>query len=209
MKEKSEQQAPFPALDTISSNGEMMDDVRRCAEILRKGGVLVYPTDTIWGIGCDATDSEAVRRIYSLKKRSDSKAMIILVDSVEMLERYIDGIPEVAYQLIEAAVTPMTIVYDKGIGIAPELLAEDGSIGIRLTSDPFCKALCRALRHPIVSTSANISGSPSARFYSDISEEIISGADCVAHWRRNDRSVSAPSSVIKLSAGGEIKILRH
>lgn len=209
MKEKTEHRYLYTGSDSISSADDMKDDVRRCADTLRKGGILVYPTDTIWGIGCDATDSEAVRKIYSLKRRSDSKAMIILVDSIEMLERYIDEIPEVAYQLIEAAVKPMTIVYDKGIRLAPELLAEDGSVGIRVTSDPFCRALCRAIRHPIVSTSANISGSPAARFFSEISTEILSGADCIAHWRRKDRSISAPSSVIKLSSGGEIKILRN
>lgn len=191
-----------------SDYNSMREEVRRCADVLRKGGVLVYPTDTVWGIGCDATSSDAVRKIYSLKQRSDSKAMIVLVNSLEMLEQYIDTIPEVAYQLIEVAVTPMTIVYDHGIGLAPELYAPDGSIGVRYTSDPFCQALCRALRRPIVSTSANISGAATARFYSEISEKILSGADYVAEWRRDDKVTAPPSSVIKLSAGGEIKILR-
>ncbi len=209
MKKETEQKGPTTVSAAIPFGNDMRDDVRRCAATLRNGGILVYPTDTIWGIGCDATNSEAVRRIYSLKKRSDSKAMIILVDSIEMLERYVEEVPEVAHQLIEAAISPLTVIYDKGIGLAPELLADDGSVGIRVTSDPFCQTLCRTLRHPIVSTSANISGSPAARFYSEISDDILSGADCVAQWRRNDHSASAPSSVIKLSAGGEIKILRN
>lgn len=211
MKEKTKPtyHSPLSRGSEISSNAdEMNTDVRQCVASMRKGGIILYPTDTIWGIGCDATNSEAVKKIYKLKERTDTKAMIILVDSVEMLERYVAEIPEVAYQLIEAAVTPMTVVYDKGIGLAPELLASDGSIGIRVTTDPFCKALCRTLGRPIVSTSANVSGAPAARFYSEISERILSGVDYISQWRRSDTTASSPSSVIKLSSGGVIRILR-
>ena len=187
---------------------ELVAEARRCADIMRKGGIILYPTDTVWGIGCDATNSEAVRRIYDLKRRADSKAMIVLADSVSMLERHVDEVPEVAYQIIDAAVTPTTIVYDKGRGLAENLLASDGSVGIRVTSDLFCQTLCRQLRRPIVSTSANISGAPAARFYHDIAKEILDGADYVAAWRREDTTSARPSSVIKLSANGEVKILR-
>lgn len=191
-----------------SSTQDFMPEARRCAQCLKKGEIMLYPTDTIWGIGCDATNSEAVKRIFALKQRTDSKALIVLVDSMDMLDRYVDEVPEVAYQLIEAAVHPVTIVYDKGRGLAPELLAEDGSVGVRVTSDPFCRALCRALGRPIVSTSANISGMPPAKFYNEIAPELLDGVDCVAQWRLDDTTPSRPSSVIKLSAGGEVKILR-
>lgn len=198
----------IPTEATPKPSAGMLTEVKRCADILRKGGIIVYPTDTIWGIGCDATDGEAVRRIYALKQREDSKAMIVLVDSEAMLERSVEDVPEVAFQLIATAVRPTTIVYDHGCGMARELLAADGSVGVRLTSDPFCKALCRELRRPIVSTSANISGAPSAPFYHDIDPAILNGADYVADWRRDDTTPSRPSSVIKLSSNGEVKILR-
>lgn len=185
------------------------EDFDSALDTLRRGGIIIYPTDTVWGIGCDATDSTAVKRIYALKQRIDSKAMIVLVDSEAMLERYVEEVPEVAYQLIEASVRPTTIVYDKGSGLAPELLAPDGSVGIRVTSEPFTAALCRRLRHPIVSTSANISGEPAAKFFDDISEKILAGADYAVRFRRDDKRPAKPSSVIKLTCSGEITILRE
>ncbi len=209
MKETNTDTAHFDdTKNEASRRMEFMEEVRRCADALKRGEIILYPTDTIWGIGCDATNPEAVKRIYALKKRADSKAMIVLVDSLAMLERHVDEVPEVAYQLIDVAVRPLTVVYDKGRGLAPELLAEDGSVGIRLTHDLFCRALCRQLRRPIVSTSANVSGMPSARFHHEIAQEIKDGVDYVAQWRLDDTSASRPSSVIKLSKDGEINILR-
>lgn len=187
---------------------DFREEVRRCAEIMKKGGIVLYPTDTVWGIGCDATNSEAVKRIYALKKRTDSKAMIVLVNGLPMLERYVEEVPEVAYELLDAAVSPLTVVYDKGINLAPELLAADGSVGVRLTGERFSSALCRALGRPVVSTSANISGAPSARFFSEIAPEIVEGVDFIPNYRRSDTTAHRPSSVIKLSASGEVKILR-
>lgn len=184
------------------------EDFDRALDTLRRGGIILYPTDTVWGIGCDATDSAAVKRIYELKKRTDSKAMIVLVDSEALLERYVDEVPEVAYQLIEAAVRPTTIVYDKGTGLAPELLASDGSVGVRLTREAFTSALCRRLRHPIVSTSANISGAPAARFFNEIAPEIVEGVDYAVEFRRDDRRKAQPSSVIKLTGSGVVTVIR-
>ncbi len=185
------------------------DQVRAAAEALRQGKVILYPTDTVWGLGCDATRADAVGRIYELKKRAEAKAMITLVDSEAMLERYVDGIPDVAYELLEAAVDPITVVYDRGIGVAPNLPAPDGSLAVRLTTDPFCRAVIRALRRPLVSTSANISGAPAPGCFAEISPEIISGADFVSLWRRDEpASERKPSTVIRLKENGEIKILR-
>ncbi len=184
------------------------DDIRQAVGVLRRGGVILYPTDTVWGIGCDARDSEAVRKVFGIKHRADSKALITLVDSLAMLDRTVGEIPEVAEQLIEAAVDPITIVYDRGRGVAPELLADDGSIGVRLTREPFSSALCRALGAPLVSTSANISGSPTPMCFSEIAPEIVGAVDYVCASRREEQPHARPSTVIKISAGGVFKILR-
>lgn len=184
------------------------DDIKKSIEVMRNGGTILYPTDTVWGIGCDATNENAVRRVFEIKQRPDSKALITLVDSVASLERIVDEVPEVAYQLIDAAVDPLTIVYDKGRGIAPLLLADDGSIGIRITAESFSKALCYRFRRPIVSTSANISGKKPPRSFEEISPEIINAVDYVCMSKRNDPWASKPSTVIKLSKGGLFKILR-
>lgn len=184
------------------------NDISRCVEIMRKGGIILYPTDTIWGIGCDATNSAAVRRIYELKQRADHKAMIVLVNNEAMLDRYVNGIPEIAWDLIEATVTPTTIVFDHGVGLAPELLGPDGSVGVRLTKERFSSMLCQRLQHPVVSTSANISGEKSALFFEEISQKIIDGVDYVADFRREDRQPHRPSSVIRLTSNGIVEIIR-
>ncbi len=188
----------------------LQSDVQSAVNILRKGGILVYPTDTVWGIGCDATCSEAVKRIYRIKQRADSKALITLVGSLGMLERWVNPIPEVAFELIEAAVRPMTIVYDSPMGLAPELLADDGSAAIRVTTDPFCRAILKALRHPLVSTSANISGCPTPRCFADIDKSILQAADYVAIERQDQGPAdSKPSTVIKLCNDSSFKIIRN
>ncbi|MDO4319355.1 MAG: L-threonylcarbamoyladenylate synthase [Bacteroidales bacterium] len=184
------------------------DDITRAVETLRRGGVIVYPTDTIWGIGCDARNSEAVRRIYAIKRRDDSKALITLVDSLAGLERIVDEVPEVAEQLIDVSVDPVTIIYDRGRNVAPELLAADGSIGVRVTREAFSAALCRAFRGPIVSTSANVSAQPSPMDFCSIAPEILDAADYVCTSRRDEPAATKASSVIKISSGGLFKILR-
>ena len=189
------------------------EDIRQAVEVLRKGGVILYPTDTVWGLGCDATNSEAVKRIFQIKRRADAKALITLVGSIAQLERTVDEVPEVAYQLIEFSERPMTIVYDAPLAsarIAPELLAEDGTIGVRVTAEEFSAGLCRTFRKPLVSTSANISGSPAPEVYTQIDPEILAAVDYVCLSRRNEAPGGArPSSVIRLSAGGLFKIIRE
>jgi L-threonylcarbamoyladenylate synthase len=184
------------------------EDIKKAVDTLRAGGIILYPTDTIWGIGCDATNSKAVRRVFDIKHRADSKALITLVGSLAALERTVEEVPDVAYQLLEVADKPMTIVYDHGRGVAPELLAEDGSIGVRLTTEPFSAVLCKAFGRPLVSTSANISGEPAPAHYGEISQEILGAADYVCTSRRDETAPAAASTVIKLSAGGVFKILR-
>lgn len=175
---------------------------------MRKGGLILYPTDTVWGIGCDATLSEAVKRVFDLKKRADHKALIVLIGDVDNLWRYVEDEPEVAYELIDVAVNPLTIVFDRGRSVAPELLGPDGSVGIRVTHETVSQRLCRAMKRPIVSTSANIAGQPTPQIFAEISPEIIAGVDYVMQTRRNDNERRRPSSVIKLGNDGAIKILR-
>ncbi len=184
------------------------EDLERAAAIIQKGGIILYPTDTVWGIGCDATRSDAVRRIFELKRRADSKALITLLGNESHLPRYVDEVPEVAWQLIEFSTRPLTIVYDRGRNLAPELLAEDGSVGIRITHEAFSAALCSRIRRPLVSTSANISGQPTPACFNQISPEIISGVDYVVNYRRDDNRQAQPSSVMRLSADGLFKIIR-
>jgi len=190
------------------SHDTLASDIRNAVETLRRGGLILYPTDTIWGIGCDATNPEAVQKVFELKQRADHKAMIVLVNSLAMLERYVDEVPEVAYQLLDVAVRPTTIIYDMGRGLAPGLLGSDGSVGIRITSERFSAELCRRFGRPVVSTSANISGTPSPRFFKDIRPEIIDGVDYAVRFRRNDNCPHTASSVIKLSRSGVVGIIR-
>lgn len=171
--------------------------------------MILYPTDTIWGIGCDATNEEAVRRVYEIKRRADSKAMLVLVDSAVKVDFYVQDVPEVAWDLIELADKPLTIIYSGARNLAPNLLAEDGSVGIRVTGEEFSKRLCQQFRKAIVSTSANVSGQPSPQNFSEISEEIKAAVDYIVDYRREETTQAKPSSIIKLDKGGVIKIIRQ
>lgn len=184
------------------------EDMAQALEVLKEGGIILYPTDTIWGIGCDATNEEAVKKIYDLKQRSDSKSMLVLVGSEGELQRNVEEVPEAAWMLIETAVNPITIIYDRPKGIARNLLAEDGSAGIRITSELFSRTLCNRLRHPIVSTSANISGKKTPVTFSEIDEDIKKGVDYIVRFRQNDISRHKSSNIIKVSDSGIIKIIR-
>lgn len=184
------------------------EDIAQALEVLKKGGIILYPTDTIWGIGCDATNEEAVKKIYDLKQRSDSKSMLVLVGSEGELQRSVEEVPEAAWMLIETAVNPITIIYDRPKGIARNLLAEDGSAGIRITSELFSRTLCNQLRRPIVSTSANISGKKTPVTFSEIDEDIKKGVDFIVRFRQNDISRHKSSNIIKVSDSGIIKIIR-
>ena len=166
--------------------GTIADEAKKCVEIMRKGGVILYPTDTVWGIGCDATNVAAVQRVFEIKKRADSKAMLLLVDNADRLARYVGDVPAVAWDLIELTTKPLTIIYDGARNLAPNLVAEDGSVGIRVTSELFSKELCYRFQKPVVSTSANVSGEPTPSNYSEISPEIISAVDYVVNYKQLD-----------------------
>jgi L-threonylcarbamoyladenylate synthase len=186
-----------------------MDDiVRAAARIIRQGGVILYPTDTIWGIGCDATNFEGVQRIYHIKKRPDRKSMLVLMNEPSMLSDYLEYVPEQALELIRTAEKPTTIIYPGAKNVAQNLPAGDGSIGIRITGDPFCKKLIEETGLPLVSTSANISGDPSPLSFEEISTEIRNMVDHVVNWRRQEKTKAIPSTVIKIDTKGGMVILR-
>lgn len=188
------------------------EDIKHAVEVLRKGGVILYPTDTVWGIGCDATNEEAVRRVYEIKQRDDSKALICLVDSDARLQRYVRNVPDVAWQLIdslkESDAKPTTLILDGAINLAPNLIAEDGSIGMRITQEAFSKELCYRFQKALVSTSANISGEPAAQNYCDIDPRIVEAVDYVCWSRRQEHKPHKPSSIIRLKENGEVTIIR-
>ena len=196
------------------------EDIKKAVEVMRRGGVILYPTDTVWGIGCDATNAEAVAKVYKIKRRDDSKALICLVDSDARLQRYIRNVPDVAWQLIDAmdngqlimdkgqSPKPTTLILDGAINLAENLIAEDGSIGIRITNEPFSKELCYRFQKAIVSTSANISGEPAAQNYCDIDPRILEAVDYVCWSRRQEHKPHTPSSIIKLKENGEVEIIR-
>lgn len=187
---------------------EYSDDLNEALKTLKEGGIILYPTDTIWGLGCDATNRSAVEKIFRIKKRRDNKSLIVLVNNEAMLERYVTDIPEAALNIIEVADTPVTIIYPKGRGLAEGICSDDGSAGIRVCSDDFCNDLITRFRKPIVSTSANISGDPPPSTFSEITNDIISQADYVVRHRQDDFTKSQPSSIIKFEADGAFKIIR-
>lgn len=187
---------------------ERDEDIKKAVDVLRKGGVILYPTDTIWGIGCDATNPEAVRRVFEIKQRDDSKALICLVDSAGRLQRYVRNVPDVAWDIIDLATKPTTVILNGVSGLAPNLLAEDGSVGLRVTNEVFSQTLCYRFQKAIVSTSANISGEPAPQTFADIDSAIINAVDYVCLSRQRDTSRHEPSSIIKLSPNGEVVVIR-
>lgn len=189
-------------------NNSFGEDIRNALRVLRSGGVILYPTDTVWGLGCDATNTEAVSRIFRIKKRAESKSLIVLVNSVAMLTRYVDNPPDIALQMAEISDSPLTIVYDKGRSLATGVASDDGSVGVRICSESFCDELLTAFRKPLISTSANISGEAAPAIFDEISEEIKEAVDYVCLWRQDDRTRAKPSSVISVSSNGAVKIIR-
>ncbi|MEZ4809207.1 MAG: L-threonylcarbamoyladenylate synthase [Allomuricauda sp.] len=186
----------------------MIEEINHCIKELKQGKLILYPTDTVWGIGCDAADPEAVKKVYALKKREDSKAMICLVSNQAMLERHVKEVPEVAYDIMDLATKPTTIVFDQPVGVAKNLVAEDNTLAIRVASDKFCQYLINKFGKPIVSTSANISGEPTPKRFKDISPEILKGVDYVVNLPDENQNPS-PSSIIKLSNDGQVKVIRE
>ncbi len=183
-------------------------DLKEALRVLKEGGIILYPTDTVWGIGCDARNPEAVEKIFKLKERADSKSMLVLVGSEGMLQRTVKSVPEIAWQLIDVAVNPMTIIYDYPVGVADNLKADDGSLGIRITTEKFSRTLCERMRGPIVSTSANKSGKPTPMTFSEISSEIKNGVDYICKFRQKDKASSKPSNIIKITKENIVKVIR-
>jgi L-threonylcarbamoyladenylate synthase len=187
----------------------LRDEVAKAFKVIQDGGIILYPTDTIWGIGCDAANTEAVQKIYSLKQRDEAKSMIILLDTDNKLPSYIQDVPELAYNLIEYAENPLTLVIPGAKNISPALIAADGSIGIRVSSHPFCQQLIQRLRRPLVSTSANISGQPSPQYFSQIDAEIINGVDYVVDIDQHSMEIKKPSTIMRLAPDGRFEFIRR
>ena len=199
-KRMDEEQEEMPRWD--------LEDLSQTVATLKRGGLILYPTDTIWGIGCDATNADAVSRIFALKQRDDAKALLSIVSSDGMLAQVVRTIPDIAYDMMDTATKPLTIIYPNAVGLAPNLLAEDGSAGIRVVGDPFCKKMCERLGGPIVSTSANISGEPSPAAFADITDEVRNGVDYVVRYRQEEQTKHIASNIIKLGLRGEVKVIR-
>ncbi|MDQ1297360.1 MAG: L-threonylcarbamoyladenylate synthase [Bacteroidota bacterium] len=184
------------------------EDLKNSLEALRKGGIILYPTDTVWGLGCDATNHSAVEQIFTIKSRSESKSLIILVDSEGMLERYVQDIPPIVYEITGVSDSPITIIYPEGKNLAPGVCSEDGSVGIRICREEFCSELIRRFRKPLISTSANISGKPFPAHFGEIDDDVIRSADYVVKYRQKDRQRHSVSPVIKFDKNGVLKIIR-
>jgi L-threonylcarbamoyladenylate synthase len=187
----------------------LKDEVNKALKIIQDGGIILYPTDTIWGIGCDATNTEAVKKIYHLKQREESKSMIILLDVDNKLQSYVSEVPDIAYELIEYAENPLTIVMPGAKNVSPALIANDGSIGVRVTKHPFCQQLIQRLRKPLVSTSANISGQPSPEYFSKINPDIIEGVDYVVDLEQHSTEIKRPSTIMRLAPNGGFEFIRR
>lgn len=186
----------------------MEEEIKNALEVLRKGGTILYPTDTVWGLGCDARNKDAVAKLFKIKQRADYKSMVILVSDETMINRHVKDVPEVAWELIESAEEPLTIIYPDGRMLADKLIAADNSIGIRLVKDEFCNKLIHKFTKPLVSTSANISGEPTPMSFSEIKLDILNQVDYIVNYRQKETNNPKPSSIIKIAMNGEIKIIR-
>lgn len=188
----------------------MTEDINKTLEVLRNGGVILYPTDTIWGLGCDATNAEAVKRIYEIKQRADNKSLIVLVDSVNRISSYVENVPDVALDLIDLATSPLTVIFEGAKNLATNVVnAEDQSVGIRVATDDFCPTLIQRFRKPIVSTSANISGQPAPACFDQIDQKIIDSVDYVVQHRQDDTTKHKASGIVKIGRNGEVKVIRE
>lgn len=185
-------------------------DLKKALDVLRDGGIILYPTDTIWGLGCDATNAEAVQKIYDLKQRTDNKSMIVLVDAPGRLHSYLDRVPDIAFDLMDVSDDPLTLIFEGAKNLAENVIHKtDKSVGIRIVNEPFCEQLIRQFKKPIISTSANISGNPSPTVFSEIDDYILSKVDYVVQYRQNDFTKHKPSGIIKVGPNGEIKVIRE
>ena len=190
-------------------NAPLQEEVERAVEVLRRGGIILYPTDTVWGIGCDATNAEAVDRIYRLKRSENKKSMLVLCASADMVVRYVNRAPGIAFEVMEMANTPLTAILPGAAGVAPNLIPDEGTLGVRIPDHEFCRRMLRALGRPVVSTSANISGQPTAVGLQDVAQEIVDGVDFVVNPRFEGKPTRKASSIIAFGEGGEVKIIRE
>lgn len=186
----------------------MQKAVDKCVEILRAGGLILYPTDTVWGIGCDATNEEAVAKVYALKRSEEKHSMLCLCRDADMVVRYVNRAPGIAFEVMELSDKPLTAILPGAVGVAPNLIPESKTLGVRVPQHDFCQALLRKFGKPIVSTSANISGEPAAKRLKDVAEEILKGVDYVVHPRFEGKPTLKPSSIIAFGEGGEVEIIR-
>ena len=187
----------------------MQNDLKKTLDTLYNGGIILYPTDTIWGIGCDATNEKAVQKIYAIKKRADNKSMLVLINDANRIPSYLEEMPDIAWDLIDLSEKPLTIIYPKAKNLATNLVAKDKTIGIRVTKDPFCNTLIKKFKRPIVSTSANIAGQDAPGNFQEITNEIKNAVDYIVQHRQNEKTKSSPSGIIQLGLGGQIKIIRE
>ena len=187
----------------------MQKAVEQCVEVLRKGGIILYPTDTVWGIGCDATNEEAVAKVYALKRSEEKHSMLCLMRDADMVVRYVNKAPGIAFEVMELSDKPLTAILPGAVGVAQNLVPDEGTLGVRITQHDFCQALLRKFGKPIVSTSANISGEPAAKRLKDVTEEILSGVDYVVHPRFEGKPTLKPSSIIAFGEGNEVEIIRN
>ena len=186
----------------------MEEEIKNAIEVLRKGGTILYPTDTVWGIGCDARNKDAVAKVFEIKQRAHYKSMVVLVSNEEMINRYVKEVPEVAWELIESSDEPLTIIFPGGRMLADSIIAADGSVGIRLVKDEFCNTLIHKFGKPLVSTSANISGESAPFSFSEIKLDVLNKVDYIVNLRQTEINNTKPSTIIKISLNGEIKIIR-
>jgi len=191
------------------SNNSFQQEINNAIEILKKGGTILYPTDTVWGLGCDATSEEAVSKIFKIKKREEAKSLIVLLEEDIKLNKYVKDVPEVAWDLVELSDSPLTVIYSEPYNLAKNVInSEDNSVGIRIVRDEFCYQLIRKFNKPLVSTSANISGEPTPAIFKDINPQIISSVDYVVNLRQQEKTASKPSSIIKIGKKGEVQVIR-
>lgn len=186
----------------------MEEEIKKAVDFLKKGKVILYPTDTIWGIGCDATQVRAIEKIFKIKMRAGEKSMIILLDRAEQLARYVKKVPPIAYDLMERYMEPLTIIYPQAINLAKNIVASDGTIAIRVVRDEFCREMIRRFDRPVVSTSANLSGQPAPMVFSQISEEISKKVDHIVHYNREEVIRTKPSTIIRITENGEFEVVR-
>lgn len=189
-------------------SGPLQQEVERTVEVLRRGGLILYPTDTVWGLGCDATNAEAVDRIYRLKRSENKKSMLVLCGSADMVVRYVDKAPAIAFEVMEMATTPLTAILPGAVGLAPNLIPDEGTLGVRIPDHEFCRRLLRAFGKPIVSTSANLSGEPTPAGLQEVVREIVDGVDYVVDPRFEGHPTRKASSIIAFGEGGEVKVIR-